>query len=135
MAILEIDTDVLHQTVSIAKNTNDAITEAFGFLNSIVIHKDWDADERRVLNEYTITNLAKAKQLQTNSTSFYHAIEHTSQIFLDTEQESIREINTLEALISSIASAVPEKWWGGVASSVGSTGVVLFNNVKEALGG
>lgn len=134
MAILEIDTDVLRQTVSMARHTNDAITDALNLLNQVVIHEEWNVDERRVLNQYTLDNRATAKNLQQNSTSFYHAIEQTSQLFLEAEQESIREINTLEPLISSIASVIP-----GIPISAGlgakGAGAVIFNNVKSALGG
>ena len=102
MAILDINTDVLRQSVSTAKRTNDAITDAMNYLNQVVIHNDWMCKERYRINDHTVENSTLAQTIQSWSSGFYNAIENASQLFDETEQEAIRETNTLDELIGRI---------------------------------
>lgn len=103
MAILDIDTDILRQSVATAKRTNDAITEAMNLLNQVVIHNDWKCQERVRINDHTVENRTLAQTIQGWSSNFYNAIEQTSQLFDESEQEAIRETNSLDEVIGRIA--------------------------------
>lgn len=136
MAILEIDTDILRQTVSTAKQTNDAITEALNLLNQVVIHNDWKCIERNTINNHTIENRTQAQTIQGWSSGFYGAIEQSSNLFDEAEQFSISQTNTLDDIIGQIATIVPGSFTAASAgSAVSNAGAVVFNDVKESLGG
>lgn len=102
MAFLDIDTDVLRQTVSMAKRTNDAITEAMNYLNQVVIHNDWMCKERYTINDHTVENRTLAQTIQGWSSNFYSAIDNASQLFDDTEKAAITEMDTLDEAIGRI---------------------------------
>lgn len=132
MAILDINTDILRQSVSTAKQTNDAISEALNLLNQVVIHNDWKCQERDTINNHTIENRTKAQTIQGWSSSFYSAIEQSSQLFDESEQQSIRDTNWIDDAVAGITNVVP-----GGFSALGSAvaSAVPFQNVKNTLEG
>ena len=97
MAVLDIDTDVLRQTVSTAKRTNDAITDAMNYLNQVVVHNDWMCKERYTINDHTVENRTLAQTIQGWSSSFYSAIDNASQLF-DENAEIRRSAKRDEAI-------------------------------------
>lgn len=135
MDILDINTDVLRQSVSIAKKTNEAITTATNLMREVEVHTDWTCPERYGINGLDALTNKNRKEIEVVyrwSSSFYSAIERASQSFDDCERESIKSFNTLDNLIAAIVKVVPGKFSG---SSVTGVGAVLFKGISKALGG
>ena len=135
MDILDINTDVLRQSVSIAKKTNEAITTAKNLMREVEVHTDWTCPERygtNGLDALTNKNRKEIEVVYRWSSSFYTAIERASQSFDECERESIKSFNTLDNLIAAIVKVVPGKFSG---SSVAGVGAVLFKSISKALGG
>lgn len=131
MKYLDIDTGVLRTCVGTAKKANDAITEACTRLNQVVIHNDWECDERQQLNENTVANRQKAQEIQDNASSFYDAIEKASAAFDEVEQRTILKVNKVDDLLSQIVSVVP-----GITGGIGgSPAISSFDNIKDSLEG
>lgn len=119
MIVLNIDTSILRNSVSVAEQANTAITEASNLLNSITVHDDWVCRERDKIKEMTLSNRQNAHQIQERSSSFYSAIKTASEKFDTTEQDSCRRINGLDDSIGKITTVVPkitESIFGGSGS-------------------
>lgn len=129
MAYLDIDTDILRSAVTTAKQTNEAITEAYNILNQVVVHNDWECIERTQLNEKTVANREEAREIQNNSSAFYSAIEKASVQFDEVEQRNISRVNRVEELLSQILSVVP-----GITGD-GAPAITSFDSIKDSLEG
>lgn len=119
---LNIDTSILRSSVSVAQQANEAISEAANLLNAITVHDDWICTERDRIKEMTISNKQKAQQIQEKSSSFYSAIQTSSERFDSTEQDSCRRINGVDDIIGRITTIVPkisENVHGGSGSGTG----------------
>lgn len=132
MANLDIDTEVLRGIVTIAEQTNVAITEASNLLNQVVIHNDWACIERYQINEYTMANRQTIQKLQDNSASFYRAIKQSSACFDEEEQKNISRTNQVEGILSQIYDIVP-----GITGGIEGTEVAIsaFDDIKSSLEG
>ncbi len=115
--ILDLDTDVLRSSVSVAERANEEITNAMNLLNQIVVHDDWICPDRETLKSKTLENRALIQKLQNDSSSFYKAIHHSSARFDETEQTCIQRTNQVDSLIAQIKNVVP-----------GLTGAVSIGN-------
>ena len=146
MRVLNIDTDVLRNSVSIAERANQEISEAMNLLNQITIHSDWICPQRDEINNYTRMNKERIRVIQSNSSSFYNAIRESSNIFDDTERENMNAHNNLDGIIARILSISPSTFGGtgfagtfesavngchNVASQ--SVNMVDFQSLKEGL--
>jgi hypothetical protein len=119
--ILNIDTDILRSSVSVAEQANSEIDEAASLLNAITVHEDWMCTERDKIKEMTLTNKQTAQKIQERSAAFYSAIKTASENFDATEQENNQNINGVDDIIGKIASTVPaisEQVFGGTGGCV-----------------
>lgn len=107
MAILDIDTEILRAAVTSAEQTNAAISEALNFLNQVVIHNDWQCQERYKINENTMINRQTAQEIQNRSTAFYQAVKQSSIEFDEVEKVMVSKTNSVDGMISRIVSVVP----------------------------
>lgn len=107
MAFLNVDTDLLRSSVSVAEKTNDAISEAATLLNQVVVHNDWECSERNQINSYTMENRETAQKIEGYASSFYNAVKNASARFDTAEQEMRQKTNTVDDPISRIVSVVP----------------------------
>lgn len=128
MAILELDTDLLRQSVATAKQTNDAISEACTLLNQVVVHQDWKCQERTKINENTVANRQMAQQIQSHTASFYQAISQASNRFDEVEQNTISYVNQVESLLAQIMTVVQ-----GIGGGVSQPAISAFDTIRESL--
>lgn len=132
MAFLDVDTDILRSTVSVAEQTNAAISEALTFLNSVVIHNDWQCFEREAINANTIKNRQTAQEIQQQTTAFYSAIKQASEQFDAAEQGMIGKVNQVESVIAKIINVVP-----GITDLGSATPTIPvmtdFDNIKNSM--
>ena len=128
MTILNIDTDILRSLVSTAEKTNEEISEACTLLNQIVVHNDWECDERTRINENTVTNRTSALTIQNHATAFYNAIKQASSLFDEAENKNITRVNGLDDKIGKIASVVP-----GITGGISSPDIVTFDDFASTL--
>ena len=108
MAILNIDTDILRSSVSVAEQANEAISEAASLLNAIAVHEDWICKERDRIKEMTLTNKRKSQEIREKSAAFYSAIKTAAERFEATEQDNSRRINGVDDIIGKISTVVPK---------------------------
>ena len=119
MAILNIDTDILRSSVSVAEQANEAISEAASLLNAITVHDDWICTERDRIKEMTLSNKQKSQEIREKSAAFYAAIRTASERFDAVEQDNCRRMNTVDDIIGKISTVVPkitESVFGGSGS-------------------
>lgn len=119
MAILNIDTDILRSSVSVAEQANEAISEAASLLNAITVHDDWICTERDRIKEMTLLNKQKSQEIREKSAAFYAAIRTASERFDAIEQDNCRRMNTVDDIIGKISTVVPkitESVFGGSGS-------------------
>ena len=108
MAILNIDTDILRSSVSVAEQANEAISEAASLLNAITVHDDWICTERDRIKEMTLLNKQKSQEIREKSAAFYAAIRTASERFDAVEQDNCRRMNTVDDIIGKISTVVPK---------------------------
>lgn len=108
MAKLSIETVELKNAAMIAENANAIISEAASLLNAITVHEDWMCTERDRIKEMTLSNKAKAEQIQEKSSSFYSAVKTSSERFETTEQDNCTRMNTVDDQIGKISTVVPK---------------------------
>ena len=119
MAILNIDTDILRSSVSVAEQANEAISEAASLLNAITVHDDWICTERDRIKEMTLLNKQKSQEIREKSAAFYAALRTASERFDAVEQDNCRRMNTVDDIIGKISTVVPkitESVFGGSGS-------------------
>ena len=119
MAILNIDTDILRSSVSVAEQANEAISEAASLLNAITVHDEWICTERDRIKEMTLLNKQKSQEIREKSAAFYSAIRTASERFDAIEQDNCRRMNTVDDIIGKISTVVPkitESVFGGSGS-------------------
>ena len=107
MAFLNVDTDLLRSSVSVAERTNDLISDAATLLNQVVVHNDWVCSERNQINSYTIENRETAQKIEGYASSFYNAVKNASARFDAAEQEMRQRTNTVDEPIGRITNVVP----------------------------
>ena len=107
MAFLNVDTDLLRSSVSVAERTNDLISDAATLLNQVVVHNDWVCSERNQINSYTIENRETAQKIEGKASSFYSAVKNASARFDAAEQEMRQRTNTVDEPIGRITNVVP----------------------------
>lgn len=135
MKIFNIDTSVLRSSVSVAEQTNEALTEAASLLNTITVHEDWICKEREQIKKMTLSNKGKAQKIQNQSQSFYSAIKSVSEKFDEAERDCCNRINRVDDIISKVVSVVPgisEVSAGGAGSDIS---IMDFNNLNSSLEG
>ena len=119
MAILNIDTDILRSSVSVAEQANEAISEAASLLNASTVHDEWICTERDRIKEMTLLNKQKSQEIREKSAAFYAAIRTASERFDAVEQDNCRRMNTVDDIIGKISTVVPkitESVFGGSGS-------------------
>ncbi len=129
--ILKLDTDLLRSTVSVAQQTNEAITEAANLLNQVVIHNDWECVERTQINNNTLANKQTAKDIQDKTSAFYNAISTASSRFDEAEQNTVSRGNSLDEIIGTVVNVVPGISAGSAAGS--SINIADFSNLSGSL--
>lgn len=107
MEILNIDTSILRNSVAVAEQANEAITEAASLLKGITVHEDWVCTERDRIKEMTLVNKEKAHEIQNHGAAFYSAVKAASERFDTTEQENCQRLNSIDNLIGKISTVVP----------------------------
>lgn len=147
--LIDINTDQLQSAVQAARAANEAISEAAGLLNSVVVHTDWQCPERSEINDNTIRNRSQALTLQADAERLYRNINDTAEAFLLAEQQVSGSFNTVDGPIASFlsqtpASGVSEHAWGaagkvlesaGVSGVKKATDVVPFSTIADMLKG
>ena len=134
MAYLDVDTDILRSTVSVAEQTNAEITEALTFLNNVVIHNDWQCYERAAINNNTIRNRQTAQEIQQQTAAFYNAIKQASEQFDAAEQGMIGKVNQVESWIGQIINVVPGISIGHTDGSMAPV-IGSFDDIKNSMEG
>lgn len=127
MAGLNIDTGILRNLVSVAEQTNSEIEEAAQLLNAITVHEDWRCSERDKIKEMTISNKQKAQNIEDNSSSFYSAVQTSSEKFDTTEQDSTRRQNSVDDIIGGISSIVPKISESVSIDTVSGSGISIMD--------
>ena len=128
MAILDLDTDALRASVTVAEQANNEITQAMNLLNQIVVHEDWVCKERDNIKNYTLTNRQRVQELQAHSSAFYSAIKQSSERFDQAEQSMIQRVNQMDGLLSQIHNVVPTLGAGGIS-------IASFGNLNNSTEG
>lgn len=128
MSILDLDTDILRDTVTAAEQANSDITEAMNLLNQIVVHDDWICKEREIIKNYTLSNRQKVQELQSNADSFYKAVKQSSERFEEMEQTILQRVNQVDDLLSKIHNVVPTL---GAGAAGGSISIASFENLSN----
>lgn len=126
MAYLDIDTDILRDSVITAEQTNASISEALTLLNQIVIHNDWQCPERYRINENTMANRQTVQEIQNHTSSFYQAVKQASQRFDEAEQTNISRVNQVDGLLSQMLTIVP-----GITAAAPS--IVSFDSIDSSM--
>lgn len=135
MRIVDIDTEILRSSVSVAERASEAITEASSLLNAITVHEDWICRERDRIKEMTVENRQKARQIKDRSAAFYTAVRTASEKFDQAEAESCRRINGVDDLIGQISTVVPkitQSVFGGSATGA-DIQIVDMQNLGSAM--
>ena len=132
--MIQLDTDTLRSTVVSAEQTNNQITQAMNLLNQIVIHNDWECQERDAINNNTVIYQRMVAQVQANSTLFYNAIKRSSQAFDEKEQSLITKTNGVDELISSILCVNPAVI-SSESTAASEVSIVDFGNVSGSMSG
>lgn len=128
MSMLDLDTDSLRETVTVAEQANNDITEAMNLLNQIVVHEDWVCKERDNIKNYTLTNRQKVQELQSNADSFYKAVKQSSERFDEMEQEIVQKVNQVDDLLAKIHNVVPNL---GSSTADGSISIASFDSINH----
>lgn len=137
MAILQINTDLLRSSVSVAEQANAAISEAASLLNAIAVHEDWICTEREKIKQMTLNNKQTAQTIEDRASSFYSAVKTASEKFDITEQNSCHKINGVDDIISKIVTTVPpitEVVHGGSGSG-SAVSMIDFSNLVTSMTG
>ena len=134
MDILDINTDELENYVNIAFKATGQIDSATVLLHRVVEHKDWTVPQREQLIMLTRKNRQKIELIQSWSNSFYNTINAASEAFETCEKEAITSFDSLDSLVSSIASILPGNF---TVSDVGSAAVkaIPFKNFRGVMEG
>lgn len=111
--MISIDTAIMRELVTVSTTANNAITDAMDVLNRISAHNDWACKEKDAINEYTIANKNRIRQLQENSSSFLSAITGAAAEFEQTETSISDMFSSVESMLSNILSI-----------SVAATGII-----------
>lgn len=85
---ISVDTDELYNVASIAKQANDALTDAMFHLNQVTTHNDWSCTERFAINEHILNNRKMIVNLHDASENFYNVLHQVAQDF-DTKEKEI----------------------------------------------
>lgn len=125
MAFLNVDTDLLRSSVSVAERTNDLISDAATLLNQVVVHNDWVCSERNQINSYTIENRETAQKIEGYASSFYSAVKNASARFDAAEQEMRQRTNTVDEPIGRITNVVPGAIQEVTQSGAGATPICM----------
>lgn len=156
--VIDMNTEQLQSAVQIARAANEAISDAAGLLNSVVIHTDWQCPERSEINDNTARNRSQALTLQADAERLYSNICYAAEMFLNAEQEVSASFNTVDGPIARFLSKTPanvisnlskgaESAWstaqdvlesvgGGIRSGIKqATDVVSFGTIADALKG
>lgn len=133
-SLIDINTEELQQYVQIARQANEALTQAASLLNSVVEHNDWQCPEREAINQNTARNRADSMRLQEDAEKFYTAIVQASEDFLRAESEVNQNINGVDELIARFLSLVPSEtasdngnWSGPPMKGGPAPGVYYFS--------
>jgi hypothetical protein len=135
--ILNIDTDILRSSVSVAEQANTEIDEAASLLNAITVHEDWMCTERDKIKEMTLTNKQTAQNIQERSAAFYSAIKTASENFDATEQENNQNINGVDDIISKVSSVVPkisEQVFGSTGCAFTAPSMIDISTASATIG-
>lgn len=135
--LIDINTDQLQSAVQIARAANEAISDAAGLLNSVVVHTDWQCPERSEINDNTARNRSQALTLQADAERLYNNISYAAQAFLSAEQQVSNSFNTVDGPIASFlsqtpAAAVSEHAWGAAQKVLQSAGGGVLGGIKQA---
>lgn len=136
--IINLDTDLLKETVRICAVANEEIDTAVEELNRITIHNDWCCKERDAINDYTVSNKMKISHLQDCARSFLNVLTQVSDEFEERENTVSSMFDSVDSLIGTLLTASV----GGVVSSVlkSSTGMIFqaadaVDDVSKIFGG
>ena len=112
----------MRNLVAAATTANDAITDAMELLNRISNHNDWACKEKDAINEYSVKNKTRARQLQENASAFLHAVTAATNEFEATENSISDMFSSVESILSDILSVVGNI--GNVITSGIGSGIV-----------
>lgn len=126
--IVDIDTDELKQAASIARNANEAITDAMNILNSIVVHNDWECRARDAINNKTIENKNEARYIQQCAEQFYQNVDMSANLFREAEQELQQSFEAVEGPLGTFLSLVPQNEAG-----VSQIAMCSFGEISSAI--
>ena len=102
--MISIDTAIMRELVTASATANNAITDAMDVLNRISAHNDWACKEKDAINQYTIANKNRIRQLQENSASFLSAIAGAAAEFEQTETSISDMFSSVETILSNVLS-------------------------------
>lgn len=137
---IDLDTEELRSAVSIARSTNQSLTEAMELLNAVVVHDDWGCAERNAINENTVRNRSLIQSLQSDAESFYYSISYALEQFTQAEQNLNQSFGNVDGPIGQFLSLVPADTLavgtaGTSSGSVSETLSALGSTMKDTLGG
>ena len=99
---ISVDTDELYNVASIAKQANDALTDAMFHLNQVTTHSDWNCPERGAINEYILSNRQIIANLQQASESFYNVLHQVAQEFDAKEKEIFTWFSSVDEELATV---------------------------------
>ena len=134
--LIDLNTDELQQIVQIARNANEALSDAANLLNSIAIHNDWQCPERTEINRNTNQYRTQSLQIQTDAESLYKNIIYAAERFQQEEQELIKSFASVDEPIARFLSQTPSSGISdkGGAANAPICGIVSFEPLADSFG-
>lgn len=102
--MIVIDTEILKHLAGIAGRVNEEIRDAADILNSVTTHNDWGCSERDTINNFTIQNKTKIKQISDASSNFYNIINSVSDEFAMVERDIPSMFSSVDSIIGHVIS-------------------------------
>ena len=131
--IIDLNTDELQNVVQVARQANNALTDAAALLNSIVVHTDWQCTTRDQINQNTLRNRSESLRLQADAENLYNNILYALEQFLAAEQAINASFDDVDNPIAGFLSRTPAH-----ASDAGGKGNIMDSAVdllRKANGG
>ena len=124
MIVIDVDTELMTEVASKAKIANSEVEEALNLLNKVALHYDWECNEKKAINEYTIKNKTAIKKLHDKTESYLNAVVQAATEVKNAEISICNSFNDLEVVIGKsleIIKTIGDKKtnsWGAINSAM-----------------
>ncbi len=129
MRVISIDTLIMKQLASAAASSNESVNDAVEALNRIAIHNDWGCKEKDAINDYSVANKNKIKQLQEHSRAFLNSVSQAADDFDKSENDVIGWGSGIDSIIGACIGVIGT----GTTHTGGNNRPSIFPDMKEIL--